>query len=455
MHKILVIEDDLMFGRMLQNFLIRNGYDVHSAHSKSSALTFLEANKVDLILSDLRLPDVVGLELLDQFKVLFNVPIVIMTSYADISTAVEAMKLGASDYVTKPLQPDEVLAIIKNHLNKKSKPATPATAKNADLEPIDYVEFIEGNSEASKRLNQYINLVGPTDFSVLIEGQSGTGKEVLAKRIHLKSNRKDKTFLAVDCGAIPKDLASSEFFGHKKGSFTGAITDKVGYFEAANGGTIFLDEIGNLSYEHQIQLLRAIQERKIKPVGGNVDIAVDIRIIAATNENLKEAIAAGDFREDLYHRLNEFSILSPSLKDRADDIILFAEFFLDKVNVQLNKNVIGFAPEVIQLFYKYDWPGNLRELQNVIKKATLLAQDNIIKVIDLPLEISNQPNSNRDWNGGGASVNKGSYSLKDNEKEQILHALRETDNNKTKAAELLNITRKTLYNKLKEYGIDL
>ncbi|WP_317134316.1 sigma-54 interaction domain-containing protein [Flavobacterium agricola] len=297
-----------------------------------------------------------------------------------------------------------------------------------------------------------MNLVGPTDFSVLIEGQSGTGKEVLAKRIHLKSNRKDKTFLAVDCGAIPKDLASSEFFGHKKGSFTGAITDKIGYFEAANGGTIFLDEIGNLSYEHQIQLLRAIQERKIKPVGGNVDIAVDIRIIAATNENLKEAIANGDFREDLYHRLNEFSIISPSLKDRADDIILFAEFFLDKVNTQLNKNVIGFAPEVIQLFYKYDWPGNLRELQNVIKKATLLAQDNIIKVIDLPLEITNQTVG---LNMGTTVAPKVSYSLKDNEKEQILQALRETDNNKTKAAELLNITRKTLYNKLKEYGIDL
>jgi two-component system, NtrC family, response regulator HydG len=453
MQKILVIEDDLMFGRMLQNFLIRNGYEVHSAQSKSSAVSFLEANKVDLILSDLRLPDVSGLELLVEFKQEFKLPIVIMTSYADISTAVEAMKLGASDYVTKPLQPDEVLAIIKNHLDNKDKKKVAVTyndsskVKNTDIT----TDFIEGNSEASKRLSQYINLVGPTDFSVLIEGQSGTGKEVLAKRIHLKSNRKDSTFLAVDCGAIPKDLASSEFFGHKKGSFTGAITDKIGYFEAANGGTIFLDEIGNLSYEHQIQLLRAIQERKIKPVGGNEDIPVDIRIIAATNENLREAIANGDFREDLYHRLNEFSITSPSLKDRADDIILFAEFFLDKVNAQLNKNVIGFAPEVIQLFYKYDWPGNLRELQNVIKKATLLAQDTIIKVIDLPLEISNPTGERVTVN----HVTKSSYSLKDNEKEQILQALRDTDNNKTKAAELLNITRKTLYNKLKEYGIDL
>lgn len=448
MQKILVIEDDLMFGRMLQNFLIRNGYTVQIVQSKTAATLLLQDFKADLILSDLRLPDVIGLELLEEFTKVYEIPVVIMTSYADISTAVEAMKLGAADYVTKPLQPDEVLAIIKNHLEGK-----PEAPKNkTKISKTETVEFIEGNSEAAKRLNQYINLVGPTDFSVLIDGQSGTGKEVLAKRIHLNSNRKDKTFLAVDCGAIPKDLASSEFFGHKKGSFTGAIQDKIGYFEAANGGTIFLDEIGNLSYEHQIQLLRAIQERKIKPVGGNEDIPVDIRIIAATNENLREAISNGDFREDLYHRLNEFSITSPSLKDRSDDIVLFAEYFLDKVNAQLNKNVIGFAPEVIQLFYKYDWPGNLRELQNVIKKATLLAQSNIIKVIDLPLEITNpfeikshpQPNHS-----------KTSYSLKDSEKEQILQALRDTDNNKTKAAELLNITRKTLYNKLKEYGIDL
>nr|WP_317630968.1 sigma-54 dependent transcriptional regulator [uncultured Flavobacterium sp.] len=449
MQKILVIEDDLMFGRMLQNFLIRNGYNVQSVQSKQAALLILKDFKADLILSDLRLPDVTGLSLLEEFKDEFKVPIVIMTSYADISTAVEAMKLGAADYVTKPLQPDEVLAIIKNHLNKELNNSSHKNKTN--YKPQSEVEFIEGNSEASKRLNQYINLVGPTDFSVLIEGQSGTGKEVLAKRIHLKSNRKEQTFLAVDCGAIPKDLASSEFFGHKKGSFTGAINDKVGYFEAANGGTIFLDEIGNLSYEHQIQLLRAIQERKIKPVGGNDDIPVDIRIIAATNENLREAIANGDFREDLYHRLNEFSITSPSLKDRSDDIILFAEYFLDKVNTQLNKNVIGFSPEVIQLFFKYDWPGNLRELQNVIKKATLLAQDNIIKVIDLPLEISNPIETKTE----GTVVVRHSYSLKENEKEQILQALRDTDYNKTKAAELLNITRKTLYNKLKEYGIDL
>ncbi|MBQ0118065.1 MAG: sigma-54-dependent Fis family transcriptional regulator [Flavobacterium sp.] len=444
MQNVLVIEDDIMFGKMLQNFLTRNSYHVALAQSKATALHLLQTFKAELVLSDLRLPDVTGMELLTELIETFQIPVVMMTSYADISTAVEAMKLGAADYITKPLQPDEVLAIIKSHLSQPQKKADKPVQK--DAVEVREQTFIEGRSEASKRLSQYINLVGPTDFSVLIEGQSGTGKEVLAKRIHEFSKRKGQTFLAVDCGAIPKDLASSEFFGHKKGSFTGAVADKVGYFEAANGGTIFLDEVGNLSYEHQIQLLRAIQERKIKPVGGTQDIPVDIRIIAATNDNLKQAIANGDFREDLYHRLNEFSIQSPSLKDRTDDIILFAEFFLNKVNVQLDKQVIGFHEDVLKLFYKYNWPGNLRELQNVIKKATLLAQGDIIRVMDLPMELLHAPATTE--KGGGLG-------LKSNEKEQIIQALKQADFNKTKAAELLHITRKTLYNKLKEYQIDL
>lgn len=444
MQNVLVIEDDIMFGKMLQNFLTRNSYHVALAQSKATALHLLQTFKAELVLSDLRLPDVTGMELLTELIETFQIPVVMMTSYADISTAVEAMKLGAADYITKPLQPDEVLAIIKSHLSQPQKKADKPVQK--DAVEVREQTFIEGRSEASKRLSQYINLVGPTDFSVLIEGQSGTGKEVLAKRIHEFSKRKGQTFLAVDCGAIPKDLASSEFFGHKKGSFTGAVADKVGYFEAANGGTIFLDEVGNLSYEHQIQLLRAIQERKIKPVGGTQDIPVDIRIIAATNDNLKQAIANGDFREDLYHRLNEFSIQSPSLKDRTDDLILFAEFFLNKVNVQLDKQVIGFHEDVLKLFYKYNWPGNLRELQNVIKKATLLAQGDIIRVMDLPMELLHAPATTE--KGGGLG-------LKSNEKEQIIQALKQADFNKTKAAELLHITRKTLYNKLKEYQIDL
>ena len=278
-------------------------------------------------------------------------------------------------------------------------------------------------------------------MSVLIIGESGTGKEVIAKTIHEKSTRRNNNFIAVDCGAIPKELASSEFFGHVKGSFTGAINDKVGFFEAANHGTIFLDEIGNLSYENQIQLLRALQERKVKPVGSNKEIDVDIRIITATNEDLRQAIKNGDFREDLYHRINEFSIDSPSLKDRNEDLLVFADFFLEKANSQLNKEIIGFSQEVLAVFNKYHWPGNLRELQNVIKRATLLSQGEFIEKNVLPQELFQSKESTN-------------FSLSESEKESILIALIRAKNNKSEAAILLQISRKTLYNKLKLYHIN-
>lgn len=287
-------------------------------------------------------------------------------------------------------------------------------------------------------------MVAPTDMSVLITGESGTGKEVVAKNIHLKSLRKDKPFIAVDCGAIPKEIASSEFFGHKKGSFTGAIEDKIGNFEAANGGTLFLDEVGNLTYENQVQLLRALQERKVKPIGSNEEIFVDIRLITATNEDLLHAVEKGDFREDLYHRLNEFSIKVPNLKDRNDDLILYADFFLEKANRQLNKSIIGFSKEVLTLFQSYNWPGNLRELSNVIKRATLLTKTDVIQKNVLPDELF----SNK------SDVPAHKFSSKENEKELIISALQEVGNNKTKAAELLHITRKTLYNKIKEYRLN-
>jgi two-component system response regulator HydG len=286
--------------------------------------------------------------------------------------------------------------------------------------------------------------VSPTDISVLIIGESGTGKEVIAQKIHQNSQRNKKAFIAVDCGTIPKDLAASEFFGHVKGSFTGALNDKMGYFEAANGGTIFLDEIGNLSYENQVQLLRALQERKIKPVGSNKEISVDIRIITATNEDLREAVKNGDFREDLYHRINEFSIASPSLKERKEDLMIFAEFFLEKSNKQLNRDVIGFSEDVMHIFQNYTWPGNLRELQNVVKRSTLLTQGDFIERSVLPSELFLV---NREKEEIG-------FSLSQNEKEAIIQALEQTQNNKSEAAKLLKVTRKTLYNKLKFYNLE-
>ena len=447
MSKILLIEDDISFCKLLEKFLTKKAYDVTIAFSAAEARLAINKESFDLILTDLRLPDSDGIALMTEFKNLnIKAPIVLMTGYYDVNTAVKAIKNGAADYISKPFNPDEVLLVITNALQTRAETITPKKEKNANTQKTATEnEFVKGISVASKKLLDHIQLVSPTDMSVLIVGESGTGKEIIAKSIHEQSNRKHNSFVAVDCGAIPKELAASEFFGHLKGSFTGAISDKTGYFKAANGGTLFLDEIGNLSYENQIQLLRALQERKIKPVGSNKEINVDIRIITATNEDLREAVKNGNFREDLYHRINEFSIESPSLKDRAEDLMLFADFFLEKANRQLDKEVIGFSPEVLAIFQKYSWPGNLRELQNCVKRATLLSKGNFIESDVLPAEffqIEKHQNS------------ENTFSLSENEKENIINALSKTQNNKSKAAKLLKITRKTLYNKLKLYEID-
>lgn len=444
MLKILIIEDDISFCKLLEKFLIKNNFEVRITFSAVEARLAIQAEAFDLILTDLRLPDADGIELLGEFKAAFlQLPVILMTGYSEVSTAVKAIKNGASDYISKPFNPDEVLAVINNALTiqKTDKIAKPKTIQ--ETKSTVATEYVQGISAASKKLSEHIKLVSPTDMSVLIIGESGTGKEIIAQSIHQQSRRKEHNFIAVDCGAIPKELAASEFFGHLKGSFTGAISDKTGYFEAANGGTLFLDEIGNLSYENQIQLLRALQERKIKPVGSNKEIAVDIRIITATNEDLREAVKNGDFREDLYHRINEFSIHSPSLTEREEDLILFAEFFLEKANAQLDKEVIGFSKEVVSIFQNYDWPGNLRELQNCVKRATLLTQGDFIESAVLPAEFFH-PNKDR----------TAPFSLSENEKEAIENALAKTKNNKSEAAKLLKITRKTLYNKLKLYNIN-
>lgn len=446
MPKILLIEDDISFCKLLEKFLIKKTFDVTIAFSAEEARSYIKKESFDLILTDLRLPDADGIVLMTEFKTSYpEIPVILMTGYSDVNTAVKAIKNGASDYISKPFNPDEVLLVITNAM--QTPPAEKEKVKEKRV-PVKQTsaenEFVKGISVASKKLLEHIKLVSPTDMSVLIIGESGTGKEIIAKSIHQQSHRKNNNFIAVDCGAIPKELAASEFFGHLKGSFTGAISDKTGYFEAANGGTIFLDEIGNLSYENQIQLLRALQERKIKPVGSNKEINVDIRIITATNEDLREAVKNGDFREDLYHRINEFSIQSPSLTDRGEDLMVFADYFLEKANQQLNKDIIGFSPEVVAIFQKYSWPGNLRELQNCIKRATLLSQGDFIESDVLPIEFFQSEKRE----------NSGSFSLSDNEKEAIIHALSRTQNNKSEAAKLLKITRKTLYNKLKQYNID-
>ncbi|MFI2741358.1 sigma-54-dependent transcriptional regulator [Zhouia sp. PK063] len=453
MSKILIIEDDVTFCKMLERFLEKNDFQVDVSYSASDANAKLKNDQFDLVFTDLRLPDSDGIKILSHIKDEYpTTQVILMTSYAEVHTAVKAMKEGAFDYISKPFNPSEVLSVINNALKAKNPEKVVVQKDPKSAKPLTKVNvasnnsFVSGISSASKKLNEYIKLVGPTNMSVLIIGDSGTGKEVVAKSIHEHSSRKDFNFIAVDCGAIPKEIAASEFFGHVKGSFTGAIDNKKGHFEAANGGTIFLDEVGNLSYENQIQLLRALQERKIKPIGSNKEIDVDIRLIAATNEDLQAAVQKGDFREDLYHRLNEFSIQVPSLAERIEDLMIFADYFLERANEQLNKEVIGFSDEVIKIFQKYPWPGNLREMQNVIKRSALLTMGDFIQKEVLPYEIVNAEH---------LKPKTHTFSTKENEKELILSALKETGNNKTKAAQLLNITRKTLYNKLKDYNLEI
>ena len=443
---ILIVEDDLTFATMLKTWLGKKGYEVETASTNARARKLLTTRDFSLILSDLRLPDQDGIHLLSWLRDLQKAtPVIIMTSYAEIQGAVLAMKEGAADYVSKPVQPDELLKKIKEAISQESKVvATPKESK----ENFATQNFLEGGSEAARQLYNYVNLVAPTQMSVLINGASGTGKEYVAHRIRQLSKRADKPFIAIDCGSIPKDLAASEFFGHVKGSFTGALTDKVGAFEEANGGTLFLDEIGNLSYEVQVQLLRALQERRIRRIGSTKEIEVDIRLVSATNENLKESISKGNFREDLYHRINEFPLRMPALKDRQEDILLFANFFLDQANRELDRHLIGFDAAASEAMQNYSWPGNLRQLKNIVKRATLLAHGDFISIRELGDEILEHATPD-------AQQMQHSFVLHDEEteKQRILNALQQTGNNKTKAAQLLGVDRKTLYNKLKLYNI--
>ena len=450
MPHILIVEDDLTFATMMQTWLRKKGFDVDRVSSVSAAARQLtDTPNFDLILSDLRLPDHDGLFLLEWMrKHNLRIPFIVMTSYAEVQNAVLAMKTGASDYIAKPVQPDILLQKIRDALSTPEpaptpQPATPAPEAKAQEPTPDVPRYIEGKSEASRQLYEYVGLVAPTPMSVLILGASGTGKEYVARRIHELSPRRDKPFFALDCGAIPKEVAASEFFGYVKGTFTGATTDKTGAFVEANGGTLFLDEVGNLSYDVQVQLLRALQERKVRPLGGAHEIDVDIRLVCATNGDLASLMADGQFREDLYHRINEFTIYMPELKDRGTDIFLFADLFIKHANADLGRDVIGIDDKASERIASYAWPGNLRELNNVMRRATLLAKGKHIGLSEL--ERSMAPSTPTE-----------PLALHDEQTEQqrIEAALRATGGNKSKAAQLLAVDRKTLYNKMKRYGMD-
>ena len=471
MKNILIIDDEVNVALLLSKFLTRNGFNVVTASNGATAFELLKKQPYHLVLCDYRLEDTDGREILKKIRNEYpQTGVIIITGYSDIKMAVELIKLGAYDYITKPLYPDEILSTINKALETQS--ALLDTTSSSDLlanpeiksskKNIASQDFVIGSSRASKELVHQIELVAPTNYSVIIVGESGTGKESVAKSIHLNSNRKDKPFIAMDCGSLTKELAGSEFFGHEKGSFTGALNLKIGHFEMANGGTLFLDEIANLSYDIQAALLRTVQERKVRRIGGSKEIDLDVRIIIATNENLQDAIRAGKFREDLYHRFNEFSINLPPLRERGKDILLLADHFLKLANEELGRNVTRFSADVIESLLNYRWQGNIRELKNVIRRATLLTEGEEVQAKALPLEISTYGKSiNYEANtisNASSAAQAPRHDLKnaamEAEYETILRVLREVNYNKTKAAEILNIDRKTLYNKMKANNLD-
>ncbi|MVM41455.1 response regulator [Spirosoma sp. HMF3257] len=490
MEKILIIDDNNDICLLLERFLSKQGYKTASVQRGEDGLVLLRKEAFELVICDFKLPDIDGLEMLRRIKVMHpTTAVIIITGYSDVRMAVQTVKHGAYDYVTKPLYPDEILYTIKAALERrlqsinqsKGSSATLTSAKASVVKPpptkvpltSDGKRFIFGRSRAAEQLQKHIDLIAPTDMSVIITGETGTGKEFVANAIHLKSKRADKAFVAIDCGALGKELAGSELFGHVKGSFTGAMSDKAGSFEFANGGTIFLDEIGNLSYDNQIKLLRVLQERKIRRIGSNQDIPVDVRIIVATNEDLREAVRQGKFREDIYHRIAEFEMHLSPLRERKSDIMIFAEHFLELANQQLEKDIQGFDEDAKEKLKDYYWHGNLRELQNVVKRAVLLTQSDYIEADVLPHEIiSPQYFTPEDTNSstniqinydparpGVPVFSQSAANLKsvseNAERAAILKVLEKTGYNKTKAAEVLNIDRKTLYNKLKAYDIHL
>ena len=467
MNKILIVDDEVNIGIILSKFLTKNGFEVTTTTNGANALELMAKESFNLVLCDFRLEDTDGREMLRKIKISYpDTGVIIITGYSDIKLAVELIKMGAYDYITKPLYPDEILNTVNKAIEAQkiiNQPGSQVNEPNKNRErKTDIIpeEFVVGKSTASLELIKQIKLVAPTNYSVILSGESGTGKESVAKSIHLNSPRKDKPFIAMDCGSLTKELAGSEFFGHEKGSFTGALYTKIGHFEMANGGTLFLDEVSNLSYEIQAALLRTVQERKVKRIGSTKEIDLDVRILVATNDNLMEAIQKGRFREDLFHRFNEFNITIPPLRDRGKDIIIFAEHFLKEANAELNRHVTGFSSEVTDCFMSYNWWGNVRELKNVVRRATLLTEGNEIQLKAIPLEISTfaKVSAIESTFGTNTVVNKNRHDLKNAatkaEYETILSVLKEVNFNKTKAAKILNIDRKTLYNKMKAINLE-
>ena len=437
---IMVVDDERSVRDSLRKYFVESGYEADSAEDATEALKKLQKQEWDVIFLDIRLPGMDGMELQKRIKsVAPNTIIIMITAYASVDTAVQSLKEGAYDYITKPVDPSYLTHMLSK-IAQQRRLQTENIQLKERIQELYEVDQIIGKSSSMLKVFDLIKAVAPTDTAVLIRGESGTGKELIARAIHSSSSRRFHPIITVNCGGLTEGLLESEFFGHEKGAFTGALYRRKGKFEMADGGTIFLDEVGNIGIKTQMDLLRVLESKQFTRVGGNEVIQVDFRLICATNSDLELAVKEGNFREDLYYRLNVFSISIPPLRERKTDIPLLADYFLKKLTASMSKQILGFTPEGLELLKKYDWPGNVRELRNAIERAIVVGKGNYITVADLPIPASPKiPPEDR--------------SLEALEKAHVHNVLEEMGWNITHAAEALKIDRSTLYSKIEKYGL--
>jgi len=453
--RIMVIDDEPLMRVTIRDALIAEGYEVVTAETGRKGINLFRDNQTDILITDLKLPDMDGIQTLKEVKT-YNpeAHVIVITAYGSIDSAVIAMKEGASDYLTKPFAMDELLLIIKRLLRMRQLEEENISLRKR-VEERYGLEGLVGKSPQMMKIYELIETVALTDVTVLISGESGTGKEVVANAIHLQSPRKGRPFVKVNCAALPETLLESELFGHEKGAFTGALKQRKGRFEIADGGTLFLDEIGDISPGVQVKLLRVLQERQFERVGGNETLSVNVRLICATQRDLKEEIRKGNFREDLYYRLNVVPITLPPLRERREDILLLAEHFIDKFSKKMGKEITGLSEEAKTLLLKYPFPGNIRELENMLERAIALIKGKIIQAEDLPEEVCGQPSSIQDVCKRILGSKPLASATKLFEKEYIQTVLEKTKGKKGQAADILGISRKTLWEKIKELEIEI
>ncbi len=438
---LIVVDDEFSVRDSLYNWFRKDGYRVDTAENATEALQRLQENSYDVVLLDIKLPGMDGIELQRRIHQIDpNLAVIMITAYASVETAVQALKQGAFDYVTKPIDPDELSHLVRNALEQRRLKAENIQLREK-IEELSKLDEIVGDSPQMQKVLELVRSVAATDATVLIRGESGTGKELIARAIHANSPRRYFPIVPVNCGALPESLLESELFGHEKGAFTGAHYRRKGKLEMANGGTLFLDEVGTISPKTQVDLLRVLETKEFTRLGGNKSIRVDFRVICATNQNLEKLVEEGRFREDLYYRINVFSIYLPPLRERRSDIPLLAQHFLRKYALQMNKNITEISPEAMDILVRYGWPGNVRELANAIERAMVVGKPPAIHPEDLPFQLSRK-----------VEMNAGD-TLADAEKVHIAHILERTGWNITRAAEILQIDRATLYNKIKKYGL--